>query len=469
MTSSVNTTEIASLIHYRSTPTASCTFLFLALLVFSLSRLNLDVANYLFPINVVLHIWVLYRLYKRRLLCHFDSIFVCLFPFYYLFSFLLSFYFSIAVLPEALSSSREVFLYCFSMWLMSVAFFFLRPKRNWSNIRRDAQNLQIRLAEEKTSLFTLYALSLVISIFFLSKIQFLSMDQLATLSRVELTSLVSQTGWFLKYVIIAYSWYIGSLILLQHRRSYTKAVILLLPVLVYWLSLISIGSRREIFFTVSAFAVLFFVRSDGRLSFKAFLFGTVAAIALLLLGVIRSLDGTDTITFITNGLGEFLFPISTLAYYFEHLQYSSFGESFVQAFYNFVPKELIAEKPIPLASRIAIEIAGNSDGPIMGYAFTPATEAYFNFGTIGVFIYPALLSFFSFFAEELAKGRFLLTMAILAQTINFQRSDFPSFIFEATLVSGSLFICIFMARIEYLIVSKPSKSKSANREEDVSI
>lgn len=430
----------------------SVIFFTMALLVFFAAYFGLDIpVLFFFWINIALYPLVVILAFKYNWFIYFDGLFALLFPLYYGVSFIFGYFFSFSVIDEVIPALDYVFFICFSGWLMLLSVFIIRPKIKSDWIIYKMHELHADLRSQRRGHMLLFSLGMLIASFFLEKVSKIPLNSIFHNERLDVVSLVSPSGWYLKYLIIAYSWYVFFLLHSSAGKLFWARLYLLIPVLLYWFSLVVLGSRREIVFSVLPLFFFVFSLNGCRVTRNIFLYGVLTFLALLVFGAVRAGQGIVDLTFYSNMFGEFLFPISTLSYYVEYDQELRFGSTFFQFFVNFIPKEIFPDKSVPLAVEFAYAIADPGAENVMGYAFTPITEFYINFGLAGGILLPLFLCGLCLLFEVFFCGSLLLLFPLLAQLLNIQRSDFSSFLFELTLLSLSLLLVDKLVKQEFII------------------
>ena len=393
---------------------------------------------------------VAYLVFAKKYLYLFDALFVLLFPCYYLFSYVFSVYLSFSPFSTSLATANEVLFICTSAWFVSVFILFLRPKgvsaqRYFSAFAR-FQSLAHR---SNMSFVFAFPIAMAVSLFFFSSVASLSFAQLLTSSRLELISQVGEQGWYLKYLIIAYAWVLCVYAMEFGPRKLLLKAYLLIPLVLYAISLILVGSRRELLFIIAFFGFYYYVKCQGVIQVRFVIIFACAVLALISLGVVRA-QGDDQIQLYINAFGEFLFPISTLYYFVENgVKGVGVGESYIQVFLNFVPKNIYPDKPLSLAVQFAELVAPPGAQFIMGYAFTPVTEAYVNFGKWAIGVLPLTVLLISYLSEFIARRYVFIPIILGAQALNFQRGEFSSFLFEVIMLCVCFYFFMLLSRCRF--------------------
>ncbi|EFH3834197.1 O125 family O-antigen polymerase [Escherichia coli] len=395
-------------------------------------------------LSVIFTIAILFFVYNRMWVW-FDGIFIILSPFYFYVSFLLYYFFGVNVFNVENNIINTSFLYCVAVWCIVASISLIRPH----GINIFLLNKQYNY-DNNYNLFIPSCIAWLISLFFLYQSRNLSLNALGESTRLELINSVSQSGWYLKYVVIAYFWILLDLKIVKKSLTNYSFVIYSIPVLLYFYTLMLVGSRREIALSFIMAVLLSLYKAKFKIPLKVALFSILFVSTIILFGIYRSDYNVESSIRLLNALGEFIYPISTLQYYSSiHYQTQFFGISYLQFIVNFIPKELfMGLKPDTLAIQFAKEVYLPSQEFMMGYAFTPFTEAFINYNYYGVIIFPAILCGYSYIMERLIGSNYFLYLVFLSQSINFQRSEFSSMIFEL----GMFFMAYICLRLSMQIV-----------------
>lgn len=211
-----------------------------------------------------------------------------------------------------------------------------------------------------------------------------------------------------------------------------------------------IGNRREVLIILLPFLGIIFKNYFQRFSFRTFFF----MLLLLLISffifqyfvVVRSgfnLDNFSTKEFIQFSFSSFdgNAPFATICFYVENgVPKYQYGLTYIyNPLYNIIGYFISAEGYI-LASP-AVLFARNYGGGI-GWAFSPVTEAYINFGPIGCLLFGIIFSFLLFFFTRLFENSNLYSLSILGAFV-INRGDFTGFFTEIVL-TGVLVVLVSM-------------------------
>ncbi|MEL4371498.1 O-antigen polymerase [Shewanella xiamenensis] len=390
---------------------------------------------------------------NKRFFCV-DLVFYILFPFYFKISFILYTAFDINVFSLPASAIIESYLLCYVTWLFGIVLYFLRPKITSFSDVYTSYSFFMHGRFLNFNFFVPFLFSLAISLFFLYQVKDLIFVDVRQLSRLEVVNSVSQSGWFLKYFIIAYSWVLTLYLMRLKSGGVTfsivvKVLILLIPVFIYLYTQQILGARREFVFIALFIMVCFVVEHKGIISSRLLFLGVGGVTFLIFVGGSRHAVDSNLVVLLTNSMGEFLFPISTFQYYNNMVDVElKAGVTYFYSFLNFIPKFIFPDKPLPLATDFALLVANPNQEFVMGYAITPITEAYANFGKLCVLFFPLILSLICLVIETGFKKTFLLFFVLLCQCLNFQRSDIASIFFETTMLCTAFYFVALLSEFK---------------------
>lgn len=405
--------------------------------------------------NLTLYLCVIISLYKNKLLFFFDAWFVLFFPIYYIVNSMLYLFYSINIFSLDYSVFYYCFVICFTTWMLCFITFLIRPKLYDKSFYISVKKHSELLFNKKNNYSLLFLLGGACSIFFYQKVSGLGDAGVLNSSRLELVNKIDDSGWYLKYFMIAYTWYISALLIYFYKSNQKikkTTLILFLPVLIYFYSLLVVGSRREIVFCLIFVVLFFFLLNRGVFSHRVKLFSLIGAIAVFLFGTLRHTEDSSQVTLLLNTFGEFVFPINTLLYHYSlDYDFYEYGVTYFNFITNFIPKFIYPEKPLPLAVDFATMLATPGQDFVMGYAFTPISESFVNFGILSILLFPLILWFMVFICEVLVIKYPLFLVILLTQVVNFQRSDVASLIFELSLLGICFIFCNYVTRFKFRV------------------
>lgn len=158
----------------------------------------------------------------------------------------------------------------------------------------------------------------------------------------------------------------------------------------------------------------------------------------------------DNVLMSTLTNNEFVYPFLTLSFEVEdamnnHYEYR-YGESYlVNPIVTFIPREIYPDKPISMANSFLKKFFGSKK--MIGFAYTPVSEAFVNFGALGpMFIYAIFGGIISYIQNR--KNQ-IVNFVFFAMILDFSRSEIGSFVYLFVIMS--LFIWI-LPRVKKVLI-----------------
>ena len=243
----------------------------------------------------------------------------------------------------------------------------------------------------------------------------------------------AETGktWLLQYLFFAWLMTVAMVSMSrqdQVRSGWLARGIQILAIMVFMYAYISIGNRRELALLLMFLLVLSIFRKKRLL----FAITAISFPILLALGLFRVLGGLDVgdydlKTNMLNLFGEFVFPHYPLMYYSDRVitEYQ-LGATYLNLPLYVLPSFDLWEKAQSLAVQFSNEYSGRS----MGYALTPLTEGYINFGWISVVLVPLMLVFTFRVMFRAARVAPFGILVLLSFPLDISRGEFTTIAFQ---------------------------------------
>ena len=235
-----------------------------------------------------------------------------------------------------------------------------------------------------------------------------------------------------------------------NKKQFVFGILLI----VYYIALqLSLGNRRD-FLPIILFSTSYFLtKYHSKLNAKIIIIGTIFFIGSFWLVQQRNNNleysrvGAIQESFVNN---EFVYPMQTLAYVIDDKWDLRYGYTyFVLPFQIAVPRYIYPNKPEDLGKEFVNKTFGEGS---QGYAYTPVTEAYLNFGVLG--------PLFVFVLFSLAFSQLIRKFNL--SSISFVYFLLYSFVFDfcrgtfATVIYQVLVSLLFYFIIDKLIQKAPS-------------
>jgi oligosaccharide repeat unit polymerase len=227
---------------------------------------------------------------------------------------------------------------------------------------------------------------------------------------------------------------------IYYWKSFKKSyfIIIMLSLLFYILLQLSIGNRRDfISIALGIFAVYSFSNKKRYTLFSLLTLLSCIIFMMFFSSIRAGYDSLEDIYLDSLTSNEFTYPFYTLSISIEN-NYNDwlYGFSiFIMPFAFFVPRVIWEEKVNSLASEFVLVNFGKDS---MGYAFTPVTEAYMNFGILGPFIFFFFIGYLLISPMVSIKRNNLISIfsfLFFSLTLDFCRGEVSSFLYQLFFVS----------------------------------
>lgn len=251
---------------------------------------------------------------------------------------------------------------------------------------------------------------------------------------------------YLEYAFISYTIYSIYAFLNKKVDNINKIVSFFRVcfIVIYWMLQLLVGNRRGFIYVILGLTLYYSTNHqfEKRNIIKTSLLmllciGLLGA--LLYISILRDSGAMTTEIRIRNFFGEFINPMTTCYFYVGNSSDLLYGFSYLMVFTAFIPRAVWALKPLSLSNQFMLDY-----GTRMGYAYTPFTELYRNFGILypilGLIIYHQLM-------YRITKGRLkypILYLSVYVEIVNFFRGEFAS-------SSVELMILYITFKVMYLV------------------
>lgn len=236
---------------------------------------------------------------------------------------------------------------------------------------------------------------------------------------------------------------------IYYYRSFRKKelIVAILFFSYYLIALISIGNRREIIIILIGVFWVWVNKSQKKFRFLSLLSLLIGIFIFLVISNFRvsNIDDMSLSVFIANALSsnEFVYPFYTLSFsvqsWLDNAFSPLFGLSiFVYPILIFIPRVIFPMKPNSLAMDFVMDNFGGG----MGYAYSPVTEAFVNFGLLGPFIVFLLIGIIVARFTSIKDQRF--NYLFFTMIPDFCRGEISAFIYQFVFISVFLIFMPFI-------------------------
>ena len=253
-------------------------------------------------------------------------------------------------------------------------------------------------------------------------------------SRTELGKAISQLWIIITFITIVTTNY---LIYLFPNLNKKQKIIFLTLIVTYCFFQISLGNRREIS-TILFFCFAYYLtQKKTNLKLKYIFVLLVMFIGSFYVTIIRdenvrSLTSNEAfeVVLVSN---EFIYPIQTTGYIIKDNWDFRFGSTyFLLPIQVLIPRAIYPGKPATLGAEFVEKTFGSD---YMGFAYTPISEAFLNFGYMGPFLVMSVLGmFFIIILKKRQNGLDFKYFLLYCFVFDFCRGDFSS-VFYALFVT----------------------------------
>lgn len=444
----------------------SCYFLIFFMLIFCIAKLDNNADRYIIInfIGIIIYI-VLQAIIiigeKSNFHVYHQSIFFFFFPIYYLFV-IYNFLFDKGktLLGRSIYFPEEYYVYFGFVFNMALIMFMIGSdtlKYKTNTMTRDKKLTNYGFFITGLILFGLFSLN--IKMMNVTFWEFIGNRMIRNYgSKVSLGGL-STTGVFTLYAYYLYRNYPS---LRPHRkRIYWITYI-------FWVSINLLRGERRLFLIFFVLNLIIYHIRINKISRKKIILSIIPLYGILIfLGFYRHYNHlpieqsykhiSEEITldkFILSSNDEFNFPSQSFFYIYgyEKNEYK-FGKTYVDAFLINMPRVIVKQKPVRPANEYMKNYHYYSFIKGRGYAYSPVTEAFQNFGIYGIpivfFSTGLLLSIFGKYASRNPTLSFMY-LFLCVELINFIRIDFAIVVSEIVYC----FIPIFLINSIDLILNK---------------
>lgn len=263
------------------------------------------------------------------------------------------------------------------------------------------------------------------------------------MDRKEYSSNVDQVWVILSFINTGVACY-----LIYSYESLTKKyrVILLALLSLYIIFHISLGNRNE-YSAIVLFSLGYYLIKRGKLlNLKLILILFLLFVFSFYITIFRDpntreLARSEAVEIALQS-NEFVYPMQTTYYTIQDNWNLRYGYTYaILPIEVMIPRTLYPDKPATLGTEFVIKTFG-PDG--MGYAYTPVTEAYLNFGLLGPFV---VFLLFSLFLDGVVRnannaGISYKYLMVYALAFNINRGEFASIMYMSLFLYLAYKLCI---------------------------
>ena len=218
---------------------------------------------------------------------------------------------------------------------------------------------------------------------------------------------------------------------------------------------LSFGNRRDFLPLLVFVAVIAATRRRAVIRAGTVAVGFLAFSFMLLIGFVRQLIqypwllGTNTFKLFL-GSNEFVTPIQTLMHYVISDRPLRWGLTYVSAPLLFIPRAIWHSKPESLSTQFLRDAFGYT--ALMGYAYTPVTEAFLNFGWVGPFVVFAIVSWVMVKLVKNADAHPGIYFMSFALVVDFNRGDFGGIFYTMVAIGLTYYMMQVVSNLRWAAI-----------------
>jgi hypothetical protein len=225
---------------------------------------------------------------------------------------------------------------------------------------------------------------------------------------------------------------------------------------------LSFGNRRDFLPLLVFIAVIAATRRRAVIRAGTVAVGFMAFSFMLLIGFVRQLIqypwllGTNTLKLFL-GSNEFVTPIQTLMHYVISDRPLRWGWTYVSAPLLFIPRAIWEGKPESLSTQFLRDAFGYT--ALMGYAYTPVTEAFLNFGWVGPFVVFAIVSWVMVKLVKNADAHPGIYFLSFALVVDFNRGDFGGIFYTMVAIGLTYYMMQVVSNLRWAAVPSGQRDR----------
>jgi len=216
---------------------------------------------------------------------------------------------------------------------------------------------------------------------------------------------------------------------------------------------LALGNRRDFLPMLVFVAGVVATRRHMAIRLGTVIIGFVSFAALTAVGIIRMVLQDPTILTRINPVqilvtqNEFVSPIYTLIHYVSNNRPLRLGFTYIYAPGLFIPRAIWPDKPESLSIQFMRDAFGTTT--LMGWAYTPVTEAFLNFSYVGPFIVFAILSLLMVKLVRNGDAHPGLYFICFAFVVDFNRGDFAGTFYALVVAGGAYALMSFVSKLSW--------------------
>jgi len=237
------------------------------------------------------------------------------------------------------------------------------------------------------------------------------------------------------------------------RLTRSARIALAITVVVFIVFQLAMGNRRDFLPMLIFIAGIVATRRQSTIRLGALIIGFLAFAAFTAIGIVRQVIRDPSVLTRFNPVeilvtqNEFVSPIYTLMHYVNVDRPLRWGITYLSAPTLFIPRAIWPSKPESLSLQFMRDAFGTTG--LMGFAYTPITEAFLNFWYVGPFIVFTILSLALVKLVKNADAHPGLYFVAFALVVDFNRGDWGGTFYSLTVVGGAYWFMTVVSRLRW--------------------
>jgi oligosaccharide repeat unit polymerase len=213
------------------------------------------------------------------------------------------------------------------------------------------------------------------------------------------------------------------------------------------------GNRRDFIPMFVFIACVVATRRHMVIRAGTLIIGSVAFVLFTAVGIIRQVLQDPSVLARFNPIelvvtqNEFVSPIYTLMHYVVNVRPLRWGFTYIAVPGQFIPRAIWPDKPESLSLQFMRDAFGSTG--LMGYAYTPVTEAFLNFAWVGPFMVFAIWSILMVKLVRSADAHPGLYFICYALVVDFHRGEFAGTFYALCVVGSAYAVMLLVSRLRW--------------------
>ncbi|HEX6573625.1 MAG TPA: hypothetical protein VF042_01525 [Gemmatimonadaceae bacterium] len=216
---------------------------------------------------------------------------------------------------------------------------------------------------------------------------------------------------------------------------------------------LTMGNRRDFLSMFVFLAGVALTKRRAVIHAGTVILGVAGFAAFMAVGIVRQILSDPALLTRYNPLeliltqNEFVTPIYTLQHYVLNVRPLRWGSTYINAPLQFIPRAMWPDKPESLSLQFMRDAFGSTN--LIGFAYTPVTEAFLNFAWVGPFLIFAIISILLVKLVRNADAHPGLYFVLFATVVDFHRGEFGLIFYALCFVGGAYIFMQFVSRLRW--------------------